>query len=120
MFFTTLLKSELVALAGMTYVSYFLAEDGPAHDKLLQWVNTKIPDQKVKNFNSDWKSGVAICALNNSVFPGTCPDYQSLDTRDKLNNCQKGSSLDMKLKSWSMANNETRNFMRKTADWNGN
>ena len=81
----------------MTYVSYFFREDGPAYASLLKWVNSKIPDHRVKNFNSDWRSGVALCALNNSVSPGSCRDYQLLDPKDKVNNCQKGSFISLKL-----------------------
>ena len=76
----------------MTYISYFLAEDGPVSASLLKWVQTKIPDQRVKNFGSDWRTGIALCALNNAVFAGSCPDCQSMDARDKVNNSQKGDS----------------------------
>jgi hypothetical protein len=38
--------------------------------ELLAWVNSIIPEYKIKNFTSDWQTGKAICALAEAVQPG--------------------------------------------------
>lgn len=62
-------------------------------DALLAWVNTQIPDQNIKNFTTDWNSGVAICALVERVRPGLITHYASLNRSDKLKNCSLGMGL---------------------------
>jgi len=45
-------------------------EGGSANKELLEWVNSKIPAYNIKNFDKDWQSGKAICALVEAVLPG--------------------------------------------------
>ena len=68
---------------------YGHVEDEP----LLSWVNAQIPDQKVKNFTTDWNDGKALCALVDYIQPGLCPDHASLDPENKLANCKRGIKL---------------------------
>lgn len=37
-------------LSGMTYLSYFMKENSPGFFATLRWVNSQIPQLKVKNF----------------------------------------------------------------------
>ena len=62
-------------------------------EALLAWVNTQIPDQNVKNFTTDWNSGVALCALVDRIKPGLCPQYATLKSSDGLENCTQGMTL---------------------------
>ena len=62
-------------------------------DAMLAWVNTQIPDQKIRNFTTDWNDGVALCALVDRIRPGACPQYATLDRANKVENCRLGMSL---------------------------
>lgn len=47
------------------------SEGGPTpKQRLLNWVQSKIPDQPIKNFTTDWNDGRAIGALVDAVGPG--------------------------------------------------
>jgi len=44
-----------------------------AKQDLLNWVNSKVTPlglDPVKNFGKDWNNGVALCALNEAIYPG--------------------------------------------------
>lgn len=50
------------------------SEGGPTpKQRLLNWIQTKIPDLPIKNFTTDWNDGRAIGALVDAVGPGRCP-----------------------------------------------
>ena len=38
--------------------------------RLLDWINSRIPDRPVTNFTSDWSDGTAIGALVDALAPG--------------------------------------------------
>ncbi len=38
--------------------------------RLLGWINNKIPDKPINNFTTDWNDGTAIGALVDSIAPG--------------------------------------------------
>eukprot|EP00298_Acanthocystis_sp_HF-20_P009487 c18330_g1_i1.p1 GENE.c18330_g1_i1~~c18330_g1_i1.p1 ORF type:complete len:464 (+),score=224.56 c18330_g1_i1:26-1393(+) len=65
-------------------------EDGNA-DGLLKWVQQKIPEYHIEGFTGkDWNSGKALCALTDAVRPGSFPDHSSLNSEEKVQNCEKG------------------------------
>lgn len=46
-------------------------EGGPTpKQRLLNWIQGKVPDIPVKNFTTDWNDGKAIGALVDAVAPG--------------------------------------------------
>lgn len=46
-------------------------EGGPTpKQRLLNWVQSKVPDVPVRNFNNDWNDGKAIGALVDAIGPG--------------------------------------------------
>ncbi|VDP88299.1 unnamed protein product, partial [Echinostoma caproni] len=59
---------------------------GGPKQRLLGWIKQKIPDASIKNFTTDWNSGVAIGALVDACAPGLCPDWPDWDTRQSLRN----------------------------------
>eukprot|EP00008_Paramoeba_atlantica_P014799 CAMPEP_0201477146 /NCGR_PEP_ID=MMETSP0151_2-20130828/2224_1 /ASSEMBLY_ACC=CAM_ASM_000257 /TAXON_ID=200890 /ORGANISM="Paramoeba atlantica, Strain 621/1 / CCAP 1560/9" /LENGTH=642 /DNA_ID=CAMNT_0047857771 /DNA_START=42 /DNA_END=1971 /DNA_ORIENTATION=- len=63
-----------------------------AKNDLLEWVRSKIPEYDIKNFKSNWNDGKALCALNNALNPGSCPDHQSL-SGSNVENLGKGMGL---------------------------
>ena len=47
-------------------------EGGPTpKQRLLNWINGKVPDLPIKNFTTDWNDGKAIGALVDALAPGT-------------------------------------------------
>ena len=60
---------------------------------LLTWINWKIPSIKIVNFTVNWNSGIALCALIESLKPGACPQYASLSSANKVENCRLGMDL---------------------------
>ncbi|VEL30046.1 unnamed protein product [Protopolystoma xenopodis] len=45
-----------------------------------------MPDVPVRNFTTDWNSGIAIGALVDACAPGLCPDWSIWDHRQPLRN----------------------------------
>ncbi len=60
---------------------------------MLAWIHTQIPEQKIKNFTTDWNDGVALCALVNRVQPGLIPHFATLSRSNKLENCSLGMKV---------------------------
>lgn len=55
------------------------AREGPTpKQRLLIWVQNKIPEVPIRNFTSDWNDGKAIGALVDAVGPGTYLYYSLL------------------------------------------
>ena len=46
-------------------------EGGPTpKQRLLNWINNKVPELPIKNFTTDWNDGKAIGALVDAIAPG--------------------------------------------------
>lgn len=60
---------------------------------LLTWINWKIPSIKIVNFTVNWNNGIALCALVESLKPGACPQYASLSSANKIENCRLAMDL---------------------------
>ena len=70
-------------LSVMTYISSFCK---PANDRLLEWIQSVIPDRNITNFNKDWNNGINLSCLLNALLPGTLPDCRQLDPHQSLDN----------------------------------
>lgn len=64
-----------------------------ARNELLEWVRSKIPEYNIQNFKGDWNDGRALCALNNALANGCCPEHQNLDRSKGQDNCARGMNL---------------------------
>jgi len=64
-----------------------------ARNELLEWVRSKIPEYNINNFKGDWNDGRALCALNNALADGACPEHQNLDRGKGQENCARGMRL---------------------------
>ncbi|XP_025833644.1 filamin-A isoform X1 [Agrilus planipennis] len=61
--------------------------------RLLNWIQNKIPDLPITNFTSDWSDGKAVGALVDAVAPGLCPDWPDWDPKDSLQNASEAMGL---------------------------
>ncbi|OON22312.1 Filamin/ABP280 repeat protein [Opisthorchis viverrini] len=52
-----------------------------------------MPEPPIKNFTTDWNSGVAIGALVDSCAPGLCPDWCKWDPRHCLKNATEAMTM---------------------------
>lgn len=51
--------------------SVFDKKGGPTpKQRLLGWIQSKLPDLPINNFNSDWNDGRAVAALVDALAPG--------------------------------------------------
>ncbi|XP_076469743.1 LOW QUALITY PROTEIN: filamin-A-like [Babylonia areolata] len=57
--------------------------------RLLNWINSKLPDLPVKNFTTDWNDGRAIGALVDAIGPGLCPDWEDWDPKKAKDNAKE-------------------------------
>ncbi|XP_033098115.1 uncharacterized protein LOC117102014 [Anneissia japonica] len=71
---------------------YFIGESGK-RKRLLSWTSSNLPTFCVDDFDNCWSDGVALCALIESVVPDTCPRYDLLDPKYRVNNCRLGMRL---------------------------
>ncbi|XP_035708450.1 filamin-A isoform X3 [Folsomia candida] len=69
-------------------------DKGPTpKQRLLHWVQSKIPDLPINNFTSDWNDGRAVGALVDAVAPGLCPDWPDWNPKDALQNASEAMGL---------------------------
>ncbi|XP_052286873.1 filamin-A-like isoform X5 [Dreissena polymorpha] len=65
-------------------------EGGPTpKQRLLNWIQGKVPDLPIKNFTSDWNDGKAIGALVDALAPGLCPDWEDWDPKKAKQNAKE-------------------------------
>ncbi|KYO34434.1 hypothetical protein Y1Q_0021009 [Alligator mississippiensis] len=57
--------------------------------RLLGWIQNKLPQLPVTNFSRDWQSGRALGALVDSCAPGLCPDWDSWDPTKPVDNARE-------------------------------
>ncbi|XP_056664909.1 filamin-A isoform X2 [Monodelphis domestica] len=57
--------------------------------RLLGWIQNKLPQLPITNFSRDWQSGRALGALVDSCAPGLCPDWDSWDASKPVNNARE-------------------------------
>ncbi|KAL1007835.1 hypothetical protein UPYG_G00092250 [Umbra pygmaea] len=57
------------------------AEKKTPKQRLLGWIQNKVPDLPITNFSRDWQDGRALGALVDSCAPGLCPDWESWDQK---------------------------------------
>ncbi|KAH3763753.1 hypothetical protein Pelo_4407 [Pelomyxa schiedti] len=53
---------------------------------LLQWVQLRLTPLGIRNFTTDWTSGIALCGLVEFLCPGTFPNYLGMDVDNPLRN----------------------------------
>ncbi|XP_066588237.1 filamin-A isoform X2 [Prorops nasuta] len=75
-------------------------EDGDGPDKtatpkqrLMHWVQAKVPDLPITNFTSDWNDGRAVGALVDAIAPGLCPDWHDWSPKDAVQNASEAMGL---------------------------
>ncbi|XP_025198819.1 filamin-A isoform X1 [Melanaphis sacchari] len=69
-------------------------EKGPTpKQRLLNWIQSKVPDIPISNFTTDWNDGKAVGALVDAVAPGLCPDWQDWKSNNALKNASEAMGL---------------------------
>ncbi|XP_076247871.1 filamin A protein cher isoform X2 [Calliopsis andreniformis] len=61
--------------------------------RLLHWIQSKLPDLSITNFTSHWNDGRAVGALVNAVAPGLCPDWKDWNPNNALQNASEAMGL---------------------------
>ncbi|CAL8338413.1 unnamed protein product [Merluccius merluccius] len=61
--------------------------------RLLGWIQNKVPDLPITNFSRDWKDGRALGALVDSCAPGLCPDWENWDPVKPVDNASEAMQL---------------------------
>jgi filamin len=61
--------------------------------RLLGWIQNKIPQLPITNFSRDWQDGRALGALVDNCAPGLCPEWVEWDPSDKLENATTAMNL---------------------------
>ena len=59
-------------------------EDKTPKQRLLNWMQNKVPGVPINNFTSDWTDGIRVGALVDSVAPGLCPDWEDWDPNEPI------------------------------------
>ncbi|KAK7930468.1 hypothetical protein WMY93_006863 [Mugilogobius chulae] len=57
--------------------------------RLLGWIQNKLPELPITNFSKDWQTGQALGALVDSCAPGLCPDWDSWDQTKPVENARE-------------------------------
>ncbi|KAM7005424.1 filamin B a isoform 2-T2 [Tautogolabrus adspersus] len=61
--------------------------------RLLGWIQNKVPDLPIHNFSQDWRNGRALGALVDSCAPGLCPDWETWDPVNPVENATEAMQL---------------------------
>ncbi|XP_056293610.1 filamin-B isoform X2 [Pseudoliparis swirei] len=61
--------------------------------RLLGWIQHKLPDMPINNFSNDWRNGKALGALVDSCAPGLCPDWETWDPVRPVENATEAMQL---------------------------
>uniref|UniRef100_A0A8C2DCL5 Filamin B n=1 Tax=Cyprinus carpio TaxID=7962 RepID=A0A8C2DCL5_CYPCA len=61
--------------------------------RLLGWIQNKVPDLTITNFSQDWRNGRALGALVDSCAPGLCPDWEIWDGEKPVENATEAMQL---------------------------
>ncbi|XP_060691621.1 filamin-B isoform X1 [Hemiscyllium ocellatum] len=65
------------------------AKNQTPKQRLLGWIQNKLPDLPITNFSNDWKDGKALGALVDSCAPGLCPDWEIWDAAKPVDNARE-------------------------------
>ncbi|KAM6136829.1 filamin-C, partial [Pterocles gutturalis] len=57
--------------------------------RLLGWIQHKVPQLPITNFHRDWQDGKALGALVDNCAPGLCPDWKSWDPNQPVQNARE-------------------------------
>ncbi|KAM6960914.1 filamin-C-like [Aplochiton taeniatus] len=57
--------------------------------RLLGWIQNKVPQLPIHNFNRDWRDGKALGALVDNCAPGLCPDWDKWDPTQPVQNARE-------------------------------
>ncbi|XP_072567273.1 filamin-C-like [Paramormyrops kingsleyae] len=57
--------------------------------RLLGWIQNKVPQLPINNFNRDWRDGKALGALVDNCAPGLCPDWVEWDPKQPVENARE-------------------------------
>ncbi|XP_046706222.1 filamin-C isoform X2 [Silurus meridionalis] len=57
--------------------------------RLLGWIQNKVPQLPINNFNRDWRDGKALGALVDNCAPGLCPDWETWDPNKPVQNARE-------------------------------
>ncbi|XP_043944575.1 filamin-C isoform X3 [Protopterus annectens] len=57
--------------------------------RLLGWIQNKVPQLPITNFNKDWRDGKALGALVDNCAPGLCPDWEAWDPKQPVQNARE-------------------------------
>ncbi|CAG0902821.1 unnamed protein product, partial [Cyprideis torosa] len=68
----------------------------PPKKLMLAWLQAVLPECKVKNFTTDWNSGIYLSALLDFCQPGLFPHWRELDQRQGQRNCERAMELAQK------------------------
>ncbi|KAM9362097.1 filamin B a [Symphorus nematophorus] len=69
------------------------AESKTPKQRLLGWIQHKVPDLPITNFSQDWSNGKALGALVDSCAPGLCPDWETWDPVKPVENATEAMQL---------------------------
>ncbi|KAK1799532.1 hypothetical protein P4O66_000414 [Electrophorus voltai] len=69
------------------------AKKATPKQRLLGWIQNKVPDLPITNFSEDWRDGRALGALVDSCAPGLCPDWETWDAVKPVENATEAMQL---------------------------
>ncbi|XP_030559031.1 uncharacterized protein LOC115761414 [Drosophila novamexicana] len=61
--------------------------------RLLAWIQIKIPGMSINNFTKDWTTGKPVGALVDACAPGLCPDWELWDPDNSVQNATEAMQL---------------------------
>ncbi|KAH9526951.1 hypothetical protein DERF_001005 [Dermatophagoides farinae] len=53
--------------SALTYLSYFMKENGPGYNLIVNWTKQILPNADLTNLTTDWNSGILFCHLLNKI-----------------------------------------------------
>ncbi|XP_076819806.1 filamin-A-like isoform X4 [Clavelina lepadiformis] len=68
-------------------------EKATPKQRLLGWIQNKIPQMPITNFKGNWQDGTALGALVDNCAPGLCPDWEDWAPENGVENTAEAMKL---------------------------
>ncbi len=105
----------------MVYLAYFVRENSPGQKRLLEWLQEKIPENKLTDLSTAWVDGRALGALTHALSGGEFQAHEEFKSDTAVENCKRAMEaaenllgVDQTLKPEEFANPEFNTIIRST------
>lgn len=65
----------------------------PPKKLMIAWLQAVLRDRSIKNFTTNWNSGILLSGLLEYCQPGLFPNWRQLDPNNGIENCRRAMQI---------------------------